>query len=83
VARIRLTVAAALSAAAAASAQTGANVLLVVNGNDHGSREIAAYYRPRRAVPVRNVCAIRTNPDEEISWDVYVREIDTPIAACL
>ena len=39
-------------------AQTGENVLLVINKNDAVSRQIADYYRPRRSVPVRNVCTI-------------------------
>jgi len=41
-------------------AQTGENVLLVFNRNVPLSRQIADYYRPRRSVPVKNVCAIDT-----------------------
>jgi uncharacterized protein (TIGR03790 family) len=67
----------------ALAAQTGAQVLLVVNQNSQASREIGDYYRPRRSVPVANVCALHTTVDEEISWDVYEREIEHPIAACL
>jgi uncharacterized protein (TIGR03790 family) len=68
-----------LLACAAARGQGGAQVLLVVNDNDAASREIAAYYRPRRAVPVSQVCRIRASPQEEISWDEYVRDIERPI----
>jgi uncharacterized protein (TIGR03790 family) len=64
-------------------AQTGAQVLLVVNQNSAASREIAEYYRPRRSVPVSNVCRIRTTENEEIPWDVYEREIERPVAGCL
>jgi uncharacterized protein (TIGR03790 family) len=64
-------------------AQTGENVLLVVNGNSAISRQVADYYRPRRAIPASNVCSISTTTDEEIPWDVYEREIETPIANCL
>jgi uncharacterized protein (TIGR03790 family) len=64
-------------------AQTGDNVLLVVNQNAPVSREIADYYRPRRSVPVKNVCTIETTSDEEIKWSVYEQQIEQPIAECL
>ena len=67
----------------AAHAQTGANVLLVVNNNSAESREVAQYYQHRRAIPAANVCALATIQDEEISWEVYVKEIETPIGNCL
>jgi uncharacterized protein (TIGR03790 family) len=66
-----------------AHAQSGTNVLLVVNGRDAMSREIGAYYRARRSVPPRNVCTIQTAAGEEISWAVYESEIERPVAACL
>jgi uncharacterized protein (TIGR03790 family) len=64
-------------------AQTGANVLLVVNGNSAISRQIAAYYRPRRSVPVANVCTLATTENEEIDWHTYVGQIETPVGDCL
>ena len=64
-------------------AQTGENVLLVVNRNSPVSRQIADYYRPRRSVPVKNVCTIDTTTDEEIQWNVYEQQIEKPIADCL
>ena len=64
-------------------AQTGENVLLVVNRNVPLSRQIADYYRPRRSVPVKNVCTISTAGDEEIQWGVYEEQIERPIAECL
>jgi uncharacterized protein (TIGR03790 family) len=64
-------------------AQTGANVLLVVNGNSAISRQIAAYYRPRRSVPVSNVCTLAVTENEEIDWQTYLRQIETPVAGCL
>jgi uncharacterized protein (TIGR03790 family) len=64
-------------------AQTGENVLLVVNGNVALSRQIADYYRPRRSVPVKNVCTIETTGDEEIQWNVYEAQIERPIGDCL
>jgi uncharacterized protein (TIGR03790 family) len=64
-------------------AQTGAQVLLVVNRNDPASVEVAEYYRPRRSIPERNVCFLETTSQEEISWEVYQNEIEKPIAQCL
>jgi uncharacterized protein (TIGR03790 family) len=58
-------------------------VLLVVNRSDAGSREIAAYYRPRRSVPPANVCEIRATAEEAIDWDSYVNDIERPVADCL
>jgi uncharacterized protein (TIGR03790 family) len=66
-----------------AGAQTGENVLLVVNGNSPVSRQIANYYRPRRSVPLKNVCNLASVTDEEITWETYQRQIETPIAECL
>ena len=72
-----------LGAAPALHAQTGANVLLVVNSGSTISREIAGYYRPRRSVPAANVCTLSTAEDEEITWNTYVSQIETPIGNCL
>jgi len=63
--------------------QTGENILLVVNRNDAASREIGEYYRPRRSIPVRNVCYIATTSEEEIEWKTYEWEIERPIGQCL
>lgn len=73
----------ALAIAAPLAAQSGENVLLVVNSKSDLSRQTADYYRPRRAVPLGNVCTISTTTDEEINWQTYEREIETPIADCL
>ena len=43
-------------------AQTGANVLLVVNGSSAISRQVGEYYRPRRSVPAGNVCTLSGPP---------------------
>lgn len=72
-----------LALAFSAHAQTGANVLLVVNGNSAVSRQVADYYRSRRPVPAANVCTISSTAEEEISWDTYLNEIETPVANCL
>jgi uncharacterized protein (TIGR03790 family) len=72
-----------LASAASLAAQTGENVLLVVNQNDAASREIADYYRERRSVPPKNVCPVATASDEEIQWAVYQQQIEKPVADCL
>jgi uncharacterized protein (TIGR03790 family) len=72
-----------LLAIGALHAQTGDQVLLVVNQNDAISREIGDYYRPRRSVPVKNVCFLYSTSQEEISRDTYLRQVERPIAACL
>ncbi len=72
-----------VAAACAANAQTGANVLLIVNRNDAASRQIAEYYLPRRAVPERNVCYIATSAGEEIDRETYERQIERPVGNCL
>jgi uncharacterized protein (TIGR03790 family) len=64
-------------------AQTGEQVLLVVNRNDPVSRQVAEYYRPRRSIPVKNLCVLDSTSQEEISWDVYRQQIEKPIAQCL
>jgi uncharacterized protein (TIGR03790 family) len=60
-------------------AQTGENVLLVVNKRDPDSARIAEYYRVRRSIPVKNVCRLDIDPVEEISRAVYDAKIEKPI----
>ena len=72
-----------LLAAPAARAQSGDQVLLVVNRRSQESLQVAEYYRPRRSVPVSNVCYLSTSTDEEISWETYLGQIELPVAACL
>lgn len=70
-------------AASFAAAQDGHRVLLVVNDNSSVSRSIGDYYARRRSIPQSNICHIRAVPDEEISRDVYNRQVAAPIAAFL
>jgi uncharacterized protein (TIGR03790 family) len=72
-----------LCAAGLLHAQTGANILLVVNRNDPASRQVADYYRARRAVPAANVCSIDAPTGETIYWPAYIDRIETPVANCL
>ena len=69
--------------AAPLCAQTGENVLLVVNRKSALSRQIADYYRPRRSVPAANVCYLDSTAGERIDWSTYLKSIEQPIGACL
>jgi uncharacterized protein (TIGR03790 family) len=64
-------------------AQTGENVLLVVNRKSTLSLQIADYYRPRRSVPAANVCYLDITAGERIDWTTYLKSIEQPIGACL
>jgi uncharacterized protein (TIGR03790 family) len=66
-----------------AAAQTGADVLLVVNQRSGISRRIGDYYIKKREVPLTQVCRLNLTPDEEISRDVFNDSIQKPIAAFL
>jgi len=65
------------------SAPTGAQILLVGNRDSLESRQIVEYYRPRRSIPVGNVCWLSVTTDEEISWNVYQSRIQAPVGDCL
>ena len=65
-------------------AQDGSNVLLVVNHADKLSRRIAEYYISKRGIPLKNVCKLDIlEESEEISWSVYLEQVEQPIARCL
>src|SRR5262249_8618899 len=53
------------------------------NSQSAASAQIGEYYRPRRSVPIRNVCTLNTTSDEEIPWNVYEQQIEHAIADCL
>ncbi len=59
------------------------NVLVVVNDDSSLSRNIADYYARRRSIPQTNLCHIRVSDNEDISRDLYNRQIAAPIAAFL
>ena len=59
-------------------------LLLVYNGNDPESRELAEYYSTVRDVPLDHLCPLNVKPNqEEISRDLYDRQIRDPIRAFL
>lgn len=70
-------------AAAPLFGQKPENVLVVVNQASALSRSVAEYYVARRHVPLANVCRINTAVKEEISREIYAKQIAAPVAACL
>jgi hypothetical protein len=72
-----------LAAGDPAPAQGPEDFLVVFNNTSALSRRIASYYRQKRQIPERNLCAIRTRTDEEVTRAVYLREVQEPVARCL
>jgi len=66
-----------------AVAQTGENVLLVVNDASSTGDTIAKRYAERRAVPGANVCRITTTLEETIERAPYVQQIENPVWRCI
>jgi uncharacterized protein (TIGR03790 family) len=66
-----------------ALAQTGVNVLVVVNDSSSFSRHIVEYYVHKRSIPLANVCHVKVDIAEDIERPVYEKSIEAPIAACL
>src|SRR6476659_2454992 len=65
------------------TAQSAANVLLVVNDASKLSRDTGQYYAGKRGVPPRNICHVRTIEAETIPREQYDREISAAITGCL
>jgi uncharacterized protein (TIGR03790 family) len=63
-----------------AAAQSGANVLVVVNENSPASIAVAGHYASARQIPVDQVALLRMPADESISYADYVRTIESPLA---
>jgi uncharacterized protein (TIGR03790 family) len=72
-----------VSLAAAASAQSPDNVLLVMNESSPISLEVGQYYAQKRGIPAQNILRIKTALTEEISREDFSRQIENPIAAWL
>jgi len=66
-----------------ASAQSGENVLVVVNRSNSVSEEIGDYYAQKRAISADQVLRIEVPITEEISRTVYETQIERPIAKWL
>jgi uncharacterized protein (TIGR03790 family) len=65
------------------TAQSVANVLLVVNDSSKLSRDTGQYYAGKRGVPPRNICHVRTIEAETTPREQYDREISAAITGCL
>ena len=70
-----------LCSGAAASAQDGTNVLVVVEATNPVSERIAAHYVRARRIPAENVVALRTGATDEVTRAQYNEQIEGPIAA--
>ena len=66
-----------------AFAQSGANVLLVVNEASSDSARIAEHYTRVRSVPAEQVLRIKAEVADEIERPVFEAQIQTPIAVWL
>jgi uncharacterized protein (TIGR03790 family) len=67
----------------AAKAQTGANVLVVINHASSASEAIGHQYAERRGVPKHNLCVLQLPLDESVNREVYDAQIEQPIWACI
>jgi uncharacterized protein (TIGR03790 family) len=66
-----------------AAAQTGRNVLLVVNSVSPESKEIAEHYAKARSVPENQVLSVSVPAKDDIERAEYSRAIENPIGAWL
>jgi len=66
-----------------AAAQSGANVLVVVNDASETSRTIAEYYARKRAVPATNICHITTSTEDTIERLDFDRQVQGPTGRCI
>ncbi len=66
-----------------AVAQTGADVLLVVNERSLISRRIGDYYIKKREIPLTQVCRLNMPPNEEISRETFEQSVQKPVTAFL
>lgn len=68
---------------AVTQAQTGANVLVVVNASQADSIRVGEYYATARSVPAKNVVRLNAGTSESVSREQYERTIEQPISAWL
>jgi uncharacterized protein (TIGR03790 family) len=72
-----------LSFGGLASAQTAANVAVIINEQSPASIRIGEYYARQRAVPSENVIRISLPPAEEVDRATFINKIETPIGRAL
>jgi hypothetical protein len=73
----------ALAIPRAAAAQTGANVLVVINHASSASETIGRRCAERRGVPEHNLCVLPLPVDESVKREVYDAQIEQPIWSCI
>ena len=73
----------ALAIPRAAAAQTGANVLVVINHASSASDTIGRQYAERRGVPEHNLCVLQLPLDESVTRELYDTQIEQPIWSCI
>jgi uncharacterized protein (TIGR03790 family) len=64
-------------------AQTGANVLVVINATSTASETVGRQYAAQRGVPQDNLCAIQVPASPVVSRTVYNAQIEQPIWRCI
>jgi len=64
-------------------AQSGEDVLVIVNQKSSVSRRIGDYYVKKREVPLAQVCKLNLPPDEQISREIFDRDVEKPVEAFL
>ena len=64
-------------------AQSSENVLVVINQADTLSRRIGDYYISKRSIPLKNVCRLQVTAEETIPADVYEKQVEQRVKACL
>src|SRR5262245_34488185 len=72
-----------LAAPSAAAAQSGENVLVVINDASQASVQIGEYYARARSVAQGNIVRLKTVTTDSISRAEFTRTIEGPIARWL
>ena len=80
---MRFSLALALVAASLSAADSGENVLLIVNRGSQISQQIGEYYQRRRNIPKSNVCEIRAPAAETVPREVYKEQVERAVWDCL
>ena len=81
--RIVITFLVCIVVAQPASAQSGENVIVLVNDNSAASRTIGDYYAAKRGVPQSNVLHIRTPVQDAIDRNTFTNAIEWPLRTLL
>jgi uncharacterized protein (TIGR03790 family) len=72
-----------LCSAAAAHAQSGEHIAVVINEASPDSLKVGDYYVRQRGIPPGNVIRIRTAPTDAVERATFTNEIEAPISQAL